>query len=77
MHEVCLTYSGLGIDIWSSIQEELQGRKMASHSSPVEGGLIVALMKTKTRWRQSILYSKMNEPGKYKLPYRIIINNCS
>ena len=49
MHEVCLTYPGLGIDVCPSIQEELQGREMAADSSIVEGGLIVALMKTKIR----------------------------
>ena len=70
---VCLTYIVLGFDGFSSIQEELQGREMASPSSKVEGGH-PTLMKTKTRWRQRILYSKINEPGKYKqLSYRIII----
>ena len=74
---VCLTYIVLGFDVCPSIQEELQGREMASHSSKVEGGQ-PTLMKTKTRWRQSILYSKMNQPGKHKLSYTIIIiTNCS
>ena len=73
----CLAYIGLGFDVRSSIQEELQGREMAQHSSIVEGSHSI-LMKTKTRWRQSILYSKMNQPGKYILSYRIIIiTNCS
>ena len=45
---VCLTYLVLGFDVCSSIQEELQGREMASISSIVEGGR-PNLMKTKTR----------------------------
>ena len=46
---VGLTYIGLGFDVCSSIQEELQGREMAPPSSIVEGGLMVSLMKTTTR----------------------------
>ena len=75
---VCLPYIALGFDVCSSIQEELQGREMASISSIVEGSR-PTLMKTKTRWRQSILYSKINLPGKdNQLSYMIfIITNCS
>ena len=69
VQKVCLTYIVLGFDVCPSIQEELQGREMASPSSPVEGGQ-PTLMKTKT---QSTLYKIINEPGKYKHPYRIII----
>ena len=46
---VGLAYIALGFDVCSSIQEELQGREMASLSSIVEGGRPIALMKTKTR----------------------------
>ena len=74
---ICQTYPVHSFDGCSSIQEELQGREMASPSSIVEGSHSI-LMKTKTRWRQSILYSKINQPGKHKLSYRIIIiTNCS
>ena len=47
-HEDCLTYLVLGFGVCPSIQEELQGREMASKSSMVEGGPLI-LMKTKTR----------------------------
>ena len=46
---VFLTYPGFGFDICSSIQEELQGREMASLSSMVKGSL-TTLMKTKTHY---------------------------
>ena len=42
---VCLTYLGLGFDVCSSIQEELQGREMASPGSKVEGGQSTPLIK--------------------------------
>ena len=45
---VGLPYIILGFDVCPSIQEELQGREMALHSSIVEGGIPI-LMKTKTR----------------------------
>ena len=45
---VGLAYIVLGFDVCPTIQEELQGREMASLSSPVEGGHTI-LMKTKTR----------------------------
>ena len=76
---VCLTYPVLGFDVCSSIQEELQGRKMASPSSMLEGGQPTLMKTKKTRWRQRILYSKMNQLGKdNQLSYWIIIiTNCS
>ena len=46
---VGLAYIALGFDVCPSIQEELQGREMASPSSIVEGGPTIVLMKTKTR----------------------------
>ena len=42
---VCLTYLGLGFDVCSSIQEELQRREMAFPSSIVEGGQSTPLIK--------------------------------
>ena len=52
---VCLPYLVLGFDVCPSIQEELQGREMATPSSIVEGGQVI-LMKTKRRDDVSRVY---------------------
>ena len=38
VHEGYLPYIVLGFDVCLTIQEELQGREMAPHSSTVKGG---------------------------------------
>ena len=65
VHKVYLPYIVFGFDVCSSTQQELQGREMASPSSPVERG------------QPTLMKTKINQPGTNKLSYRIIITNCS